>query len=94
MPIAVDPLSLVFIACFLFGLLFLVATTLMGSLGHGTHAAHSVHGGTHVGHVGAGHNTQMVHAQHFVAKGSLAKTTQGMSPYLHTPILHPSPCLR
>ncbi|GAC1427326.1 MAG: hypothetical protein PVS3B3_21640 [Ktedonobacteraceae bacterium] len=71
MPIATDPLSLVFIACFLFGLLFLVAATLLGSFGHGTH---SVHGGTHVGHVDAGHNTHLVHTPHHIGKGSLAKT--------------------
>ena len=79
MPIATDPLSLVFIACFLFGLLFLVATTLMGSLGHGTNATHAIHGGTHVGHIGAGHS-HAVSTHHTVARGPLAKThsaTQG-----------------
>lgn len=80
MPIAVDPLSLVFIACFLFGLLFLVATTLMGSLGHGTHAAQGVHGSTHVGQIGhvghgsVGHTPNLVHGQHSITTGSLAKT--------------------
>ena len=85
MPIATDPLSLVFIASFLFGLLFLVAATLLGSLGHGTNG---VHGGTHVGHIdaghtthvghiGAGHNTHLVHTPHQVGKGSLAKTNGG-----------------
>ena len=34
--LATDPLSLVFIACFLFGLLFLVVAALLGSVsGHG-----------------------------------------------------------
>ncbi len=59
--IATDPLSLVFFACFLVGLLFFVVTALLGNLGHGaTHAgaAHQVHaavghagthGGTHAG---------------------------------------------
>ena len=86
MPIATDPLSLVFIASFLFGLLFLVAATLLGSLGHGTNG---VHGGTHVGHIDAGHtthvghigaghnNTHLVHTPHQVGKGSLAKTNGG-----------------
>jgi hypothetical protein len=59
MLIATDPLSLVFIACFLFGLLFLIVTTLLGSLGHGaTHSvAHHgpVHIGGHAGHVGGAH---------------------------------------
>ena len=47
--IATDPLSLVFIACFLFGLLFFIITALLGNLGHG--AAHSPghHTGVHVG---------------------------------------------
>jgi hypothetical protein len=35
MVIATDPLSLVFIACFLFGLLFLIGSALLGNLGHG-----------------------------------------------------------
>ena len=54
MLIATDPLSLVFIACVLFGLLFLIVTTILGNLGHG--ATHSVthHGPVHIGgHVGA-----------------------------------------
>ena len=77
MPIATDPLSLVFIACFLFGLLFLVAATLLGSFGHGTQAAHGVHSGTHVGHVSAGHHTHLAHTPHSAGKGSLAKTSSG-----------------
>lgn len=62
MPIATDPLSLVFISCFLFGLLFLLVTALLGNLGHG-HAGghvgtHSVHVGGHASssHV-VGHST-------------------------------------
>ncbi len=48
---ATDPLSLVFIACFLFGLLFFVGTILLGNLGHGSHAGHAGHAGhTNVGH--------------------------------------------
>jgi hypothetical protein len=47
MLIATDTLSLVFIACFLFGLLFLLVTSLLGSLGHGHAGIHSAshHGG-------------------------------------------------
>src|SRR6266478_1516427 len=58
MPIATDPLSLFFVGCFLFGILFLIVTALLGNLGHG-------HGGTHIGahhapmhlggHVGGAH---------------------------------------
>ena len=58
MPIATDPLSLFFVGCFLFGMLFLIVTALLGNLGHG-------HGGTDMGahhapmhlggHVGGAH---------------------------------------
>ncbi len=77
MPIATDPLSLVFIACFLFGLLFLVAATLLGSLGHGTNTVHGVHSGTHVGHIGAEHNTHLVHTPTPTSRGYLAKSNTG-----------------
>lgn len=64
---ATDPLSLVFIACFLFGLLFFVGTILLGNLGHGQ-AGHATHTGGHAPtHVGGhsvshavSHNTQAV----------------------------------
>ncbi len=77
--IATDPLSLVFIFCFLVGLVFFLATALMGNLGHGTshagthqaglHAGAHVdtHAGTHTGtHVGAHavpHATHSTHGQ-------------------------------
>src|ERR1700680_3296586 len=41
MVIATDPLSLVFIACFLFGLIFLIASALLGNLGHGGGDSHA-----------------------------------------------------
>jgi hypothetical protein len=47
---ATDPLSLFFIGCFLFGLLFMLVTIVLGNLGHSGHA----HTG-HVGHVGTAH---------------------------------------
>src|SRR5579863_7422729 len=53
---ATDPLSLVFIACFLFGLLFFVGTILLGNLGHGSHAGHTGHAGQ-AAHTNAGHVT-------------------------------------
>src|SRR5712691_10125618 len=56
MLIATDALSLVFIACFLFGLLFLLGTALLGNLGHA--GIHSVahHAGIHIaGHAPAPH---------------------------------------
>ena len=51
MSIATDPLSLLFMTCFLLGLLFMVATTLMGNLGHGGHGiGHHLHAGGHGAH--------------------------------------------
>src|SRR5438067_2373106 len=41
MLIATDPLSLVFLACFLFGLLFLIGSAILGNLGHGGDAGHA-----------------------------------------------------
>ncbi len=78
MPIATDPLSLVFIACFLFGLLFMLAAALLGSLSHGTHATHGVHAGTHV-HVGHTHAGSVTHhtgqGTHSAARSGVAKTS-------------------
>ena len=70
--IATDPLSLVFMACFLVGLLYFIVTALMGNLGHGaTHGVGdhvSVHVSPHAGvHTGvhahtAGHTTTHANA--------------------------------
>ncbi|HLX57924.1 MAG TPA: hypothetical protein VKR83_12945 [Ktedonobacteraceae bacterium] len=62
----IDPLSLVFIACFLVGLVYFIVTALMGNLGHGSahvtgHDA-AIHIGQHSAvHVMA-HTTHTVHA--------------------------------
>jgi len=59
MLIATDALSLVFLACFLFGLLFLLGTALLGNLAHSHVGVHSVshHIGVHVtGHAPATHS--------------------------------------
>lgn len=69
MLIATDPLSLLFLACFFFGLLFLLVAALLGSLGDGHAASHDVgHSALHhidmVGH-GSAHThvaTTHVHA--------------------------------
>ncbi len=53
--IATDPLSLLFIACFLIGLVFFIVTALLGNLGHGF-----AHGTAH--HVDIGHHGGSVHA--------------------------------
>jgi hypothetical protein len=61
--IATDPLSLVFIACFLVGLVYFIVTALLGNLAHGTaHATHAV--GHHVdAHIGQHHGVHTgVHA--------------------------------
>ena len=57
MSISTDPLSLVFIACFLFGLIFLLGTALLGNLGHGGgHVIGHTHiGPVHIGHAGHSH---------------------------------------
>ena len=90
MLIATDPLSLVFIACFLFGLLFLLATALMGNLGHGHvigHAhgfGHSVGQHVHIGSAthahGAGHGTHAHTGQGTAQQGARATANaQGSS---------------
>jgi hypothetical protein len=70
MLIATDPLSLLFIGCFLFGLLFVLVSALLGNLGHVSHGAHigSAHAvahsgtplshGTHIAHSGHAHGSQ------------------------------------
>ncbi|MBV8695406.1 MAG: NfeD family protein [Chloroflexi bacterium] len=47
---ATDPLSLMFIACFLFGLLFLLVAGFLGNLGHGHSIGHGAAPHLHVGH--------------------------------------------
>jgi len=55
--IATDPLSLVFIACFLFGLLFFIATALLGNLGHAATHGLAHHVDMQIVHQGAGTHT-------------------------------------
>ncbi|MBA2392060.1 MAG: hypothetical protein H0V70_04865 [Ktedonobacteraceae bacterium] len=56
--LATDPLSLMFIACFLFGLLFLIVAAILGSVGG--------HGGEHIGmhHIDVSGHTGQAHAGH------------------------------
>ena len=66
---ATDPLSLVFIACFLFGLLFFIGTILLGNLGHGQ-AGHATHTGSHAPtHVGG---QSVSHVSHVVNQNTQA----------------------
>ena len=72
MLIATDPLSLVFIACFLFGLLFLIGSALLGNLGHGggSHAA-SHQFNLHVGgHASTAHTIGHVSGTHVASHGA------------------------
>ncbi len=84
---ATDPLSLFFIGCFLFGLLFLLATIVLGNFGHSGHVQ-TGHVG-HVGHVGpthtgttyagghAGSHTIGAHNSHTHSTPAQAHSTQG-----------------
>ena len=77
--IATDPLSLVFIACFLTGLVFFIVTALLGNLGHGlTHSvshqsnvAHTT--GTHTASHGPAHTSGQTTGSH----GTSHASTQG-----------------
>src|SRR5947199_6261150 len=83
MLIATDALSLVFIACFLFGLLFLLGTSLLGNLGHA--GIHSVahHTGIHIAghapapHIGGPH--AVGHGTHVATHGPAHSTGQTAS---------------
>src|SRR2546429_9907513 len=79
MSIATDPLSLVFIACFLFGLLFLIGSAILGSLGHGGTghaAAHQFHlpavghGATHSVGPAVGHAVGHTGGTHVASHGT------------------------
>ncbi len=93
--IATDPLSLVFIACFLVGLIYFIVTALLGNLAHGsadaTHAAGQpvdVHIGQHLGvHTGvhahtAGHTTVHAHA-HTTGKTHTGGHNQSWASFLN-----------
>jgi hypothetical protein len=74
--IATDPLSLLFIACFLTGFVFFIVTALLGNLGHGmthnvahhggvvhTTSTHAVSNAAHTsGHTAGSHGTSHTHA--------------------------------
>lgn len=87
---ATDPLSLVFIACFLFGLLFFVGTILLGNLGHATHAGNGGHTNAgHVTHTGGHapshavvHGTHGTHGQHTTSADQQG-THFSISPYMN-----------
>ena len=86
MLIATDPLSLVFIGCFTFGMLFLIVTALLGNLGHGQGSTHVAgqHGPLHVGgHAAGGHGVghAPVHAPtHAVGHTAAVHSTTAQNP--------------
>lgn len=60
--IATDPLSLVFIASFLVGLLFFIVTALLGNLGDGSTHSPGHHTGVHMSHhIDVAHTTAHAH---------------------------------
>jgi hypothetical protein len=85
--IATDPLSLMFIACFLVGLIYFIVTALLGNLGHGaTHATHAV--GHHVGapigqHTGVHAHTAGYAQAHASGKGHTSGHNQSLGSFLN-----------
>ena len=86
--IATDPLSLLFIACFLTGLVFFIVTALLGNLGHGithstTHQGSVMHStGTHVAHT-TGHGTTHTTGSHGTAHGGAQGHNQSLSSFFN-----------
>jgi hypothetical protein len=64
-----DPLSLLFIACFLTGLLFFIVTAILGNLGHGIAHGATHHGGLQIGHHSGVVHTTGAHATHTASHG-------------------------
>jgi hypothetical protein len=90
--IATDPLSLLFIACFLIGLLFFIVTALLGNLGHGiahsvTHQGGVMHtAGTHVMHTashGIAHTTGHAAGSHGTSHQSAQGHNQSLSSFFN-----------
>src|SRR5438552_1803439 len=84
MQIATDPLSLVFLACFLFGLLFLIGSAILGNLGHGGGADHAAshHFDLHLGghaQSGAPHSVGHTGGTHVVSQGSAHAPGHGVT---------------
>ena len=86
MFIATDPLSLLFIACFLFGFLFFLGIALLGNLGHGHIMGHGAghgvvsHAGVDAHHVSPGEHAHVAQVNtHIVshAPGHIPAHTQG-----------------
>jgi len=98
MGIATDPLSLVFIGCFLFGLLFLLGTVLSGSTGHGHgmthgvghHALHHMHVGGAVHHTSAINHAQAAHHGGASSAGAKGESNPSGQRFSFLAIVNPS----
>ena len=75
-----DPLSLVFLGCFLFGLLFFVVTALLGNLGHGHAIGHTA---THQAPLHVGGHASGVHVTH-VASHPVSGSAHTSGNAIHT----------
>ena len=94
MLIATDPLSLLFIGCFLFGLLFVLVSALLGNLGHGSgHISHGAHiGSAHAvvhSSTALSHGTHVAHAGHL--HGSQSSTANAGNDFLSSFFANISP---
>jgi len=80
-----DPLSLVFLGCFLFGLLFFVVTALLGNLGHGHAVGHTA---THQVPLHTGGHISSAHVASHPASGpgGGAPHTSGNAMHTHAPL--------
>ena len=89
---ATDPLSLVFIACFLFGLLFFIGTILLGNLGHADHAGHIGHTDLgHATHIGGHDVSHVSHAPVHSAHGQHSTTADQQSNHFSiAPYMNPT----
>src|SRR5260221_13633580 len=65
--IATDPLSVLFIVCFLIGLVYFIVAAFLGNLGHGF--AHGAANHVDIGHHGGGIHTTGTHTTHAVGHG-------------------------
>jgi membrane protein implicated in regulation of membrane protease activity len=83
-----DPLSLVFLGCFLFGLLFFVVTALLGNLGHGHAVGHTA---THQVPLHMGGHASSAHVAHVASHpasgpGGGTTHTSGNAAHAHGPL--------
>jgi len=72
-----DPLSLVFLGCFLFGLLFFVVTALLGNLGHGHAVGHTA---THQVPLHVGGHASSAHVAHVASHPASGNAVHAHAP--------------